>query len=548
MALDVCASIQGLSASERVAYGPVASTSFSPPASTQIDDDDVASVPLWSAFDLRRFWMRADLRVRPEWRNGVCFGGGPPINGACNSLTASGSGTLANNGPGASDFYIQQWARLGLGYDLTPNLNFYLEIQDSATWGGNGTPTANTGNGDALIHTCAAQRPGQCRLGIRAGYMLIRNLAGIGGLSVKVGRQYVVFGNQRLFGHFDWANTGYSHDGIMLSYAGIDFDMKLGWFRNSETDLGQGYSGGSLTPNLLTCSPEGNSSGTCNPALAQHAADAGADVDMVILYNQIRSLPWMIAEPYYVLYSNRLPEGANPGLYQPKSASQLRHMVGLRVELRKDAWDFVQETAYQFGHSADGLGFDNRHNLSINAWASGTWFGHTWYEHRWKPRLAIGFDYASGDGDSNCTAPGGTQARSCGGNANTFENFFPTNFLHVGYMLNGAWRNSAQAQINLQARPTARDHIEIAALRKYLASARDNWYRGSQGPLIFSRSDNNTTYVGDELDIAWSHMFADGKVSLAVIYGHFFSGPYIKQQLGTSADQDWGVVQLWMNF
>ena len=28
--------------------------------------------------------------------------------------------------------------------------------------------------------------------------------------------------------------------------------------------------------------------------------------------------------------------------------------------------------------------------------------------------------------------------RSCGGNADTFENSFPTNFLHVGYMLNGA--------------------------------------------------------------------------------------------------------------
>jgi hypothetical protein len=115
-------------------------------------------------------------------------------------------------------------------------------------------------------------------------------------------------------------------------------------------------------------------------------------------------------------------------------------------------------------------------------------------------------------------------------------------------MLNGAWRNTVQPQVNVQARPTSRDHIEIWALRKYLASARDNWYRGSQGPLIFSRSDNTTTHVGDELDVAWSHMFADGKVSLAVIYGHFFSGPYIRHHLGTSADQDWGIIQLWTNF
>jgi hypothetical protein len=201
--------------------------------------------------------------------------------------------------------------------------------------------------------------------------MLVRNIAGIDGFSAKIGRQYVVFGNQRLFGHFDWANTGYSHDGIMLSYATAAFDTKLGWFRNSETDLGQASPGGSLTPNLLTCNPEANSSATCNPALAQHATDAGSDVDLVVFYSQLRSIPRMIVEPYYVLYSNRLPERANPGQYLPKSASQLRHMVGLRIEFRDGNWDFTHEAAYQFGRSADGFDFDNRRNLRINAWASG---------------------------------------------------------------------------------------------------------------------------------------------------------------------------------
>jgi hypothetical protein len=346
---------------------------------------------------------------------------------------------------------------------------------------------------------------------------LLRNLADIKGLSVKLGRQYLVLGNQRLFGHFDWANTGYSHDGILFSYGTAAFDSKLGWFRHSETDLGQGDPGGSLSPNLLTCPSDAQAGSSCNPTLAQHTADAGSDVDLFVFYNQIRALPKAVVEPYYVLYSNRLPERANPGLYAPKAANQLRHMLGLRVEIRSGNWDMTQETAYQFGRIADGFGFDNQRTLTINAWASGTWLGYTWYDEAWKPRLAVGFDYASGDGDSNCITPGGTAARSCGGNANTFENFFPTNFLHVGYMLNGAWRNSVQLQLNLQFRPSARDHVEVAVLRKYLANARDNWYRGSQGPLVFSRADNRETHVGDEVDVAWTRMFGDGKVSLAVI-------------------------------
>ena len=499
------------------------------------------------SFNVRNFWMRADLRVRPEWRNGVCFGGGPPVNGTCNTLSVDGSGTGAFPGKSANDSYVQQWARLGIGYDRSPDLNFYLEIQDSATWGGNGNPLGGGEGGDALNHNCGSARVGDCRLGIRAGYVLIRNVGGIQGFSIKAGRQYLVLGNQRLFGHFDWANTGYSHDGVMVSYAKSSFDIKLGWFRQSETDLAQAQPYGSVGPNLFTCDPAAPDQQGCIPA-QDRKYDAAGDVDMVVLYNQIRTIPSMIVEPYYVLYHNRLSERANPAQFSPKSSSQVRHMIGARAELRKGNWDLVHEVAYQFGRAADGAGDDNRHDLRINAWASGTWLGYTWYEQRWKPRLAAGFDYASGDGDANCVTAGGVTTRSCGGNADTFENFFPTNFLHVGYMLNGAWRNSVQPHVNFQARPTARDHVEIWALRKYLASARDNWYRGSQGPLVFSRADNTDTHVGDEIDIAWTHMFADGKVSFAVMYGHFFSGSYIRSQLGTSADQDWGIVQLWTNF
>jgi hypothetical protein len=184
-------------------------------------------------FDIKNFWMRGDLRVRPEWRRGICFGGGPPVGGVCNRLGSDGSGTSANPGRAPAERFVQQWARVGIGYDLSPDVNFYLEIIDSANWGDSG------GSQPA----CSRVTIGQCRLGIRAGYVLIRNVAGIGKLSVKAGRQYLVFGNQRLFGHFDWSNTGYSHDGVMLQYAGSVVESYAGWFRSAETDLGEAAPG-----------------------------------------------------------------------------------------------------------------------------------------------------------------------------------------------------------------------------------------------------------------------------------------------------------------
>lgn len=475
---------------------------------------EIYDPPIGRNFDIKNFWIRGDLRVRPEWRRAVCFGGGSPIGGVCNQLNSAGSGTAANPGSAPDEKFVQQWARLGLGYDLSPDVNFYLEILDTANWGEYGTSQA-----------CSTVAIGQCRLGIRAGYVLIRNVAGVPGLRIKAGRQYVVFGNQRLFGHFDWSNTGYSHDGVMLQYGNAVVDSYVGWFRSAETDLSE------AVPYV---------DGTGN-------ADGRADGDFWLFYNQIKSVPGFVIEPYYVLYQNNIRD-VNRGLFTPKAPSQLRHMVGIRLEMRKANWDLGHETAYQFGRMADGLSPDNSRNLRINAWATGSWLGYTGYAHRWKPRLAIGFDYASGDGDSNCITATGEATRSCGGNANTFENFFPTNFLHVGYMLNGAWRNMVQPSVNVQARPSSRDHVEVWAQRKYLASARDNWYRGSQGPLVFSSALNTTNHVGDEIDAAWTHIFADGKVSLSVMSGHFFPGAYVRDQLGTSSHQDWGIVQIWTNF
>jgi len=88
-------------------------------------------------FDITKFWLRADLRVRPEMRNGTCFGSAMNSNtGNCNTFTGQ---TSANGAHGkANESFVLQKTRLGIGYDLSPDLNFYMELIYSAVWGGNG--------------------------------------------------------------------------------------------------------------------------------------------------------------------------------------------------------------------------------------------------------------------------------------------------------------------------------------------------------------------------------------------------------------------------
>jgi hypothetical protein len=182
--------------------------------------------------------------------------------------------------------------------------------------------------------------------------------------------------------------------------------------------------------------------------------------------------------------------------------------------------------------------------LHINAWATRNWIGYTAYDWKWKPRFAFNFDYASGDGRNNtCGATPG----SCS-SANTFENFFPTNHIHMGYMDVQAWKNMLSPSINFQARPSVRDHIEIWYTNLNLASSKDCWYRASQGCYVFSNANNTKTHVGDEIDLTWTRMFADGKVAVQATYGTLFTGGYLTSTLNQQVNQHWAYISLWMNF
>lgn len=485
-------------------------------------------------FDIKNFWIRADLRVRPEYRHNLCFGGGIGGNGAtagsCNRPVGIANSLSGN----ANDSFVQQMTRLGIGYDLSPDVNFYLEFIDSRTWGGNQDP---------ITHTCGpalASGRSTCSLGIRAGYMLIRNFAGIPGLGLKAGRQYLVFGDQSLLGHFDWANTGFSFDGVMANYNTSFMESSFGWFRLAETDLPQGAPLGSGGPNL--------------PGTGQ-SQNAHGDIDMLVFYNQIKAVPWTLIEPFYIYYKNNLGADNNnaQGLGTPKHGNQTRHVIGNRIAIKKGGVDFSNEIVYQFGQMGDtgqtvepcgptGIQYKCLH---INAWATRNWIGYTFYGWAWKPRFALNFDYASGDGRANCTL---NAAYGRCSTANTFENFYPTNHIHMGYMDVMGWKNTLTWSANFQARPTRDDHIEIWYTHLNLANARDNWYRASQGVYVYSKVDNTANHVGSEVDFTWTHMFMDGKLAFQTSFAYLFTGPYIRENLGTTKDQTWAYAQLWLNF
>ena len=67
--------------------------------------------------------------------------------------------------------------------------------------------------------------------------MLVRNFL-VPNLTVKAGRQLVVWGNHRMFGHFDWNNVGWTHDGMTANYKlSKTASLNVGWLRTQESRL-----------------------------------------------------------------------------------------------------------------------------------------------------------------------------------------------------------------------------------------------------------------------------------------------------------------------
>ena len=151
-------------------------------------------------------------------------------------------------------------------------------------------------------------------------------------------------------------------------------------------------------------------SGSANIAGTAAATMRTRDADMFIFYNQIKSVPGFLIEPYYVLYSTTgtaLQTIAAQGLGTAKHSNQTRHMIGNRIEMRKGGFDFMNEIVYQFGQMGDTAEprcaerMGNRRICTSMPGRPETGSAIRCIDTAWKPRIAFNLDYASGDGRNN---------------------------------------------------------------------------------------------------------------------------------------------------
>jgi len=157
--------------------------------------------------------LTGQLRTRTEYRDGQ----GAPL--------PAGS---------APAFFTSQRTRLGLNY-AGYRLKFGLTVQDVRVWGQDvstiNRTTTQDNNGFMLYEAWAeiALTDTNYRKGL---------------LSFKVGRQEIIFDDQRLIGNLDWLQQGRRHDAGIFKYATPEWNLQAGvaFNQNKENNSGTNYS------------------------------------------------------------------------------------------------------------------------------------------------------------------------------------------------------------------------------------------------------------------------------------------------------------------
>lgn len=356
---------------------------------------------------------------------------------------------------GRDDAFALTRMRFNIGVTASKHLSFQVNLHDARLSGKELGPTA---------------APFRGPFDIRTGFADIGNAKSP--VTVRLGRQELAFGEQRLVGHLAWVNTGRSFDA-----ARVTLRSKAG-----QVDV----FGASLVRNLPD---ELDRSGNGNRF-------AGAYGSLT------RLVPKGVVEPYVFVKRDvnlRSEIGALGTLLQTTVGTRVAGTLPARL-------DYGVEMAMQRGSLAAD---------SIGAWA-GHWQLRETLPGRFSPKLTSEYNFASGDGNA-------TDGRRA-----TFDQLYPTGHDKLGLGDQVGWKNVHHVREGFEISPFKATPISLNYHSWWLASTTDGLY-GANGALLARVAGGAaSSHVGHELDLQVSRALTP-HLQLTGGYAHMFSGAFLRQ-------------------
>jgi hypothetical protein len=342
-------------------------------------------------------------------------------------------------------------------------------------------------------------------------------------VSVKVGRQELSYGEERLVGAFAWNNIGRVFDAAKVRWQNPWFGAEF------------------FTSRVVI--PEDSEFNVAN------------DYDFFSgIYATSMLVPKNLLDVYFLARNSSADAiSAEPSPQFPQPSARDIYTLGFRLKSKPNEfgnWDYSLESAYQFGNFQDRrLGGAAAQRMDHQAYMVVAQGGYTFADCWATPRL--GLEYSHGSGDSN----------PLDGKHETFENLFPTNHKFYGYMDFISLQNIHDVRAIFQLKPHTRVSVAIEGHGFWLADTHDNFYNVGGAPRGgvaatptgngYGVNANYNSFVGTELDIIAGYAITRF-AQLEVGFGHFFAGDYIDQSLASplfgSEDANFVYTQATINF
>ncbi len=339
--------------------------------------------------------------------------------------------------PGVDDDYWLSRLRLNMKIQPADWLKFGFQAQDARVFGKDQSPAAP---------------PYQNTMDLRLAYVEIGDTEKKT-FGLRVGRQELAFGDERLIGNVNWVNTARSFDAVRAT-------LRRGKYRLD------------AFASSVVVAKDGS---------FDHS-QAGSDLHG--LYGGMENVvPGSTIEPYVFW---RLARGV---VSEEGTSSHLDFKtVGFRwVGKLPLHFDYGVEVAGQTG----SLGADR-----VGAWAGHWLAGYTLANLRYKPRLVAEYNFASGDKNPRDGARG------------TFDQLYPTGHDKLGLADQVGWRNIHHVRAGVEFRPQAKLLVMGKYNAYWLDSARDALYNAAGAAVARVADGSAGKYVGQEADFQSVYTFS----------------------------------------
>jgi hypothetical protein len=348
-------------------------------------------------------------------------------------------------------------SRVRLNATITPSksLSFQAQVQDARVGKKTIGPTLT---------------PFKAPIDLRMGFADIG--AATGPVTVRAGRQELVYGEQRLIGHVSWLNAARTFDAVKATFRTKAFAVDVF---------------GASVVRILDS--EFDKSGAGNRFAGVYGTTA-------------RLIPAATVEPY-VLFKRDVNLRAEAGGFGTLQETT----TGIRVAGKLPAGlDYGVEMAVQRG----SLGTDD-----ISAWA-GHWQMRETFPGRAAVRLTSEYNFASGDSDPADNVRG------------TFDQLYPTPHDKYGLADQIGWKNVHHARAGFEITPIKGLPLTTNYHSWWLAESKDAIYTAGSAVLARVATGAADRHVGQEIDVQVSRALTP-QIQAAAGYAHIVPGAFLKE-------------------